>query len=53
MKYQVEIEETLTRVIEVEANSESEAWELADKQYRNSDVVLGADDYEDYNIRVL
>lgn len=53
MKYQVEIIETLTKVVEVEANSESEAWEMVNKQYRKSEIVLGGDDFEDYTLRVV
>ena len=52
-KYKVEIQETLSRIIEVEADSESDAWEIVSKQYRDSSIVLGGDDFEDYSIKVL
>ena len=52
-KYKVEIQETLSRLIEVEADSESDAWEIVSKQYRNSEIILGGDDFEDYTINVL
>lgn len=52
-KYKVEIQETLSRLIEIEADSESDAWEIVCNQYRNSEIVLGGDDFEDYTIKVL
>ena len=45
MKYKVEIEEVLRRVIEVEAYSESDAEMKALELYRNCDIVLDADDF--------
>ncbi len=53
MKYQVEIEETTSKVIEVEAESAFEAKEMVDRKYRNSEIVLGGDDYVDYKVRIL
>lgn len=45
MKYKVEITETLQRVIEVEASTVEDAERAALKLYRNSEVVLSADDF--------
>lgn len=43
-KYQIEIKETLSRVINISANSEEEALGAAMDMYAREDVVL---DYED------
>lgn len=43
--YQVEITETLQRVVEVEAESEEEAIETIEEQYRDEEIVL---DYNDF-----
>lgn len=53
MTYKVEIEETLARVIEVEAASEAEAIEQVDKEYRNVEIVLDSDDYVGYTVRAV
>lgn len=53
MKYTIEIKETLSRVLEIDAKSESEAWEKANKQYKNSEIILSGDDYVEHEIRVL
>ena len=51
--YQVEIEETLSRIIDVEAVSVEEAIDIVEEQYRNEEIVLDCNDYADYNINVL
>ena len=45
MKYFVEINETLTKVVEIEANNAEEALDVVEKQYKNSEIILVADDY--------
>ena len=46
MKYKIEILETLRRVVEVDAKNEEEAMERVGRMYYNSDIVLGADDFD-------
>lgn len=46
MKYKIEILETLRRVIEVNAKNEEEAMDKVGRMYYNSDIVLGADDFD-------
>ena len=53
MKYDVAIEELLTRVIEVEAESDAEAFEIAEEMYFNEEVVLDSSDFADVNIEVI
>ncbi|MDR3090231.1 MAG: DpnD/PcfM family protein [Desulfobulbaceae bacterium] len=45
MQYKIEITETLQRIIEIDANSESEAVEAVRKSYRNCEIVLDSSDY--------
>lgn len=52
-KYKVEIQETLTKVVEVEAANESEAVDKVSDQYMHSEMVLETGDLEDYTIRVI
>lgn len=47
MKYYVKVTETLSKIIEVEAETEYEALEKVDEAYSNSDIVLTADDFEE------
>ena len=53
MKYDVAIEELLTRVIEVEADSIAEAFMVASELYYNEEVVLDSSDFADVNIEVI
>ena len=44
MKYRVNIEEILSRVIEVEADNPEDAEYKAEQMYKNEEVVLDAED---------
>lgn len=46
MKYEIEILETLRRVVEIDAKNEEEAMDKVGRMYYNSDIVLGADDFD-------
>ncbi len=50
MKYQVKIIETLSRIVEVEAQSKDEAWDKVESQYRHSEIVLDESDFDGYEI---
>lgn len=52
-KYTIEITETLQKQIEVEAETNMDAIEIARKMYRNSEIVLSAEDYIDTEIRAI
>jgi uncharacterized membrane protein len=43
--YSIEIQEFLSKIVEVEANSEDEAISIVRKMYRNEEIVLDASDY--------
>jgi hypothetical protein len=45
MKYKVEIEETLLRTVEIEAESAADAETKVRQLYRNEEIVLSADDF--------
>ena len=51
-KYFVKIEETLSRVVEVEAKSKEEAIEMVEEKYNNEKIVLNAEDYINTNIDI-
>ena len=53
MKYDVAIEELSTRVIEVEADSAAEAYEIAEAMYYDEEVVLDSSDFADVNIEII
>lgn len=53
MKYDVAIEEILSRVIEVEAKSLEDAYYKAEAMYYDEEVVLDFNDFADANIEVL
>lgn len=51
-KFRVEITETLSRTIEIEAENEEEAVEMVRQMYRKCDIVLDASDYVETEIGV-
>lgn len=44
-KYIVEIEETLSKQIKVNANSPEQAKEMVIKEYKNGNIILTADNF--------
>lgn len=46
MKYKVNVEELLSRIVEVEADSDVEAEEKVRDMYRNEEIVLDASDFQ-------
>lgn len=52
-KFKIEIEETLTRVVEVEAINQEEAYNKVYEQYHEEEIVLTADDWEDTKFYAL
>lgn len=51
--YQVEITETSQRVVEIEAESEEEAIELVNQQYKDGEIVIEYNDYKGYEIGIF
>lgn len=52
-KYNIEIIETLNRIIEIEAKDENEGLNIVQQKYRNSEIVLSADDYVDTSFNII
>ena len=46
MKYKINIEELLSRVVEVEAENEEKAEEKVREMYMNEDIVLDTSDFQ-------
>ena len=53
MEYLIEIKETLSKQLRVEADTAEEAICQIKKQYRDSKIVLTADDFVDYKIDTI
>ena len=45
MKYKVNVEELLSRIVEVEAENEEETEEKVREMYMNEEIVLDASDF--------
>jgi hypothetical protein len=43
--FKIEVKETLSRIIEIEANSADEAFSKIQDLYKKEEIVLDADDY--------
>ncbi len=52
-KYNVEIIETLSKVIEVEANSEAEANVILSQRYHDEEIILDSSDHISTEFKVL
>ena len=46
MKYKVNVEELLSRIVEVESENEEEAKDKVKEMYMNEDIVLDASDFQ-------
>lgn len=49
-KYKVLVIETLSKEVEVEANSAQEAKAIADAMYKKEEIVLTADDFDSHSV---
>ena len=47
-EYEVEIRETLSKVVKVKAENKTEAIDKVEKMHRNEEIVLSGDDYTGY-----
>lgn len=45
--FKIEVKETLSRIVEIKANSTHEAYLLVKEQYQNEEIVLDSEDYVD------
>ena len=51
-KYTIEITESLTRLVSIEAEDEYKAERTVREKYKNGEIDLDADDFVDYEIHV-
>ena len=49
--YEIEIEETLQKVVKIEANSIDESIDIAKEKYSNQEYILDYQDYKDTEFR--
>lgn len=49
-KYNIAIEETLFKIVRVEAESYDDAIDKVESLYGNQEIILGADDFAGYEI---
>ena len=52
MIHKIEINETLSRIIEIEADNEEEAIKEVKKQYMSEEIILNAEDYINTDFRI-
>ena len=52
MNFRVEIKETLSRIIDIEAEKEEEAIRKVREQYKSQKIILDSDDYIDTEINI-
>jgi hypothetical protein len=52
-EYKVEIKETLSRIVTIEALNEDDAIEAVEAQYCDESVVLDAEDFQDVEFEVI
>ncbi|KKN71233.1 hypothetical protein LCGC14_0422760 [marine sediment metagenome] len=52
-EYEVEIEETLSRIVTVEAENSDDAEDKVREDYGNGDIVLDSDDFQDVNFEIV
>ena len=50
--YMIEINENLSRFIDIEAEDEESALKIAREKYKNEEIVLDSDDYVDTTFTV-
>ena len=53
MIYRVNISEILTATIRIEADNESEAMGMAKQMYKNCDIFLSADNFEEVKFNIM
>ena len=52
-EYQVEITETLQKIVTVKAENPDEAWKIVRQMYSDEEVILTSEDFMDFDICVL
>lgn len=51
--FTIELREVLSRLVSIDAKSEAEALDLVNKRYRDGDLILTPDDFQDVTIEIF
>ena len=51
--YMIEINENLSRFIDIEAEDEESALKIAREKYKNEEIVLDSDDYKSTDFKIF
>lgn len=51
--YKIEVQEILSRTIEIESSTAKSAREKVEEMYRNQEIILGGDDFKEKSIKIL
>jgi len=52
-EFKIEINENLSKIIKIQANSEEEAIEIAKSMYKNEKIILDSKDFIDKEIKLV
>lgn len=52
-RYKIHIKESLSRIVEIKAETSNEALEEVKRMYRNSEIVLDDGDYDSVDFNVV
>lgn len=50
-EYQIEIKETLSRLVTIKAGNKEEALKKVEERYYNGEIILNAEDFKDYEVK--
>ncbi len=51
--YKIEVQEILSRTIEIESSTAKSAREKVEEMYSNQEIILGGDDLKDKSIKIV
>lgn len=51
--YKIEVQEILSRTIEIESYTAKSAREKVEEMYRNQEIILGGDDFKEKSIKIV
>ena len=52
-KYRFEMTETLQRIVTIEATDEKEAYEIISNWYKNEEIILNSEYFNDFEINTV
>lgn len=51
--FKIEVQEILSRTIEIESSTAKSAREKVEKMYRNQEIILDGDDFKEKSIKIV